>query len=565
MAIINGNKNAPVNFPNLPAGASTNATFSGQQTKVQGDLDDLSQDKATLDTLNSAGQYLTPDQAHQATQAAAQLKTDSAQFQSDQQTLLQLASQDNNPDEAASASDMASTANGTINGAVQDAAGLESQHALDNGLGGTTSSDIGVYHQNINAAAGSANQVASMNTQSPVGVTSPFGGGMSAASNNTSGNGTSNRTVAGGGGSSNTAGTAGASNNSGVNGSAKTGGAGTAHGVTTTTADSETVVGLSSGASINISTQVQVTNGPPLSTAVGGAGSSASVGGSSATGADIPSTAVVPPAIPVTGGGSVNTAGSANSGGAGTANSPTAGAAVTTASITQTVGVSTAAGLVNEQVTVSLPVDPRGNPTTTATVHNESVVSYSTAAGASTETIDVTMTVGPGGVSTGSGSSVSSNSGTGGAGNGVTSAGAGGSGGVTSNTAGATTSSNVATITSQGVTYSFPNVSISSNVSTSFGVQSAKVQNDLTALQRDNSQLNQLLATSGNLNASQATMAVSIATQLKNDATSFNADQGTLLQVAVRDNNINEADTAIYAYGDAAQSAISSGAQALWG
>ena len=91
------------------------------------------------------------------------------------------------------------------------------------------------------------------------------------------------------------------------------------------------------------------------------------------------------------------------------------------------------------------------------------------------------------------------------------------------------------------------------------------MQNDLTAVQRDNAQLNQLLATPGNLSPSQATVAVSLATQLKSDAATFKTDEGQLLQIAVQDNNINEANTAIYNYGDSAVSAISSGSQALWG
>jgi hypothetical protein len=103
----------------------------------------------------------------------------------------------------------------------------------------------------------------------------------------------------------------------------------------------------------------------------------------------------------------------------------------------------------------------------------------------------------------------------------------------------------------------------SSNVSTSFGAQTGKVQNDLTAVQRDNAQLSQLDGISGNLNASQATMAVSLASQLNSDASQFSTDEGTLMQIAVRDNSITEADTAIYSYGNSAFSAISSGASAL--
>ena len=366
MAIINGNNNTPVNYPNLPTGASVNTGFAPQETNLQSDLDNLSRDKTSLDTLNASGQYLTPDQAHQATQLAANLKTDSAKFQSDQQTLLQIAAQDNDTTEAKSATGLANTANATINAAVQDAGSLESQHGLDSALGGTASSDIGTFHQNINAAAGSANQVARVNTQSPVTVTSPFTGSTNAAGSTSAA------------GSTNAAGSTSAAGSTNAAGS-------------TSAAGSTNAAGSTSAAGS--------TNAAGTSANTGGAGgSSASVGGNP------------PPAIPVTGnGGSVNSSGSANTGGAGTAGT-SGNAAVSSDTVIEAINISTNAGLVKENITVHVPADANGRPTTTATVQNHSIVSYSTAAGASTQTIDVTLVVGPG-VSTAVAVSVSVNTG----------------------------------------------------------------------------------------------------------------------------------------------------------
>lgn len=156
-SIKNGNQS--LTFNNVQSN-STSTTFDNQRTKVATDLNNLQRDQQNLDNLKGKGN-LTGTQAQDAEQYAQQLKTDAATFQADQQTLLQIAVQDNSGAEANEAVNQAGQqGNGYISQASATAQELESGQALDNALpGGVNDSSINTYHQNINSAVSSANQV----------------------------------------------------------------------------------------------------------------------------------------------------------------------------------------------------------------------------------------------------------------------------------------------------------------------------------------------------------------------------------------------------------------------